>query len=66
MLEEVGEGESFESIIMNRDPVLPDVTFQCGHDFDCLFASSDFLVGNVITTPSDEVMEDFSAEFTVV
>ena len=51
---------------MNGDPVLPDVTFQCSHDFDCLFVSSDFLVGDVITTPSDEVMEDFGAKFAVV
>ena len=66
VLEEVGKGESFEFIIMNRDPVLPDVTFQHGHDFDCLFVSRNFLVGDVIKTPSDKVTEDFGAEFTVV
>ena len=66
VLEEVGEGESFEFIIMNRDPVLPDVTFQHGYDFDHLFVSNNFLVGDVTKTPSDEVVEDFGAEFTVV
>ena len=65
-LEEVSEGESSEFIIMNRDPVFLDVTFQHGCDFDCLFVISDFLVGDITTTSSHEVMENFSVEFAMV
>ena len=64
-LEEVGEGESLEFIIMNGDPVFPDVTFQHSHNFDHLFVISNLLVGHIIITSSCEVMEDFSTEFAM-
>ena len=51
---------------MNGDPVLPNITLQCCHDFDHLFVFSDLFVGDVILTSSYEVTEDFSTELTMV
>ena len=66
VLEKLGEGEGPEFIIVNGDPVLPNITFQHCHDFDRLFVFGDLFVGDVIPTSSYEVMEDFSAELTMV
>ena len=66
VLEKVGEGEGPEFIIVNGDPVLPNITLQHCHDFDHLFVFSDLFVGDVILTSSYEVTEDFSAELTMV
>ena len=66
VLEKVCEGEGPEFIIVNGDPVLPNVTFQHCHDFDRLFVFGDLLVGDVILTSSYEVMEDFSIELAML
>ena len=66
VLEKVSEGEGPEFIIVNRDPVLPNVTFQCCHDLDRLFVFSNLLVGDVIPTSGYEVTEDLSTELAMV
>ena len=65
-LEKVGEGEGPEFIIVNGDPVLPNVTFQRCHDFDRLLVFDNLLVGDVIPTSSYEVVEDLSAQLAMV
>ena len=66
VLKEVSEWQGFEVLIVNRDPIFPDVTLQCSHDFHCLFVISNLLVGDIISTPGHEVMEDLSAELTMM
>ena len=66
VLEKVSEEEGPEFIIVNGDPVLPNITFQHCHHFDHLFVFRDLFVGDIISTPSHEVMEDLSTELAMV
>ena len=51
---------------MDGYPVLPDVPFQCHHDFDHLSVISDLLVGDIIVTSGHKVTKDFSIELPMM
>ena len=51
---------------MDGYPVLPDVSFQCHHDFDCLLVISDLLVGDIIVPSGHKVTKDFSTELPMM
>ena len=51
---------------MDGYPVLPDVPFQCCHDFDHLIVISDLLVCDIIATSGHKVAKDFGIELPMM